>query len=83
MENNETYIEKMYIEDMLSELKLLNPNGRFQIVNIILGMERIIQGNIPISSLNLPDKYFGNINRIKNEADTDPLGGFFYTDEIL
>ena len=69
-------IEKS-VTETLSLLEKSNPNGKFERVPVLFGVESIIGGNIPISELIIPEGFCRCGNRIK-EANSDKFAVCLY-----
>ncbi|MCI8640333.1 MAG: hypothetical protein HFJ59_00410 [Clostridia bacterium] len=65
------------IDDMILVLMKLNPNQYFEKTPVLFGAEYFIQGNISIESLNLPQNFCYEGNRLK-PVNSHELDGFVY-----
>lgn len=74
-----TSIAKMNIEEMVEMLRDYNPDAFFRITPALFGVEKFIEGNLPIEKLKLPRGCHYDSDRIMQEGDIYSLDGFFYT----
>lgn len=71
--------KKLNIDEMVEELRQLNPGAFIREVPVLFGSEKYIKGNVPIEQLKLPKGVHYNSDRIMQEADVSLIDGFFYT----
>ena len=73
-----TESKKISIEEMVELLKTLNPDTFFRVVPVFFGAEKIIEGNIPIEKLKLPEDFYYSSDQIRRNTDIHYLDGFYY-----